>query len=167
MSFQTSNSGAFRSLHCLIYKVLAQRLSVAEHSLSYHSFLRLSSTFSTFFKIFFRARLSWRPLQKLRYLITLLRTCQALFSTFPKFFQRFLCSPGLDQKAWLLYHNRFALSSPFFIFLRTFSSPSGTLCLCQTACIIYQILSALSTPFSKKFQVFFSITRRHFSPLVI
>lgn len=57
MSFQTSNSGAFRSLHCLIYKVLAAA-SVAERFLSYHTFLSLSSTFFNFFRSFFSAWLT-------------------------------------------------------------------------------------------------------------
>ena len=57
MSFQTSNSGAFRSLHCLIYKVLAAA-SVAERFLFYHTFSSLSSTFFNFFRSFFNTLLA-------------------------------------------------------------------------------------------------------------
>ena len=51
--FRMLNSGAFRSLHCLIYKVLAPLRSVAEHSLSYHTQEALSSTFFDFFQNLF------------------------------------------------------------------------------------------------------------------
>ena len=51
-SSQTLNSGAFRSLHCLIYKVLAAAPSVAEHLVVYHTFRSLSSPFFNFFRSF-------------------------------------------------------------------------------------------------------------------
>ena len=52
---RTSLSGAFRSLHCLIYKVLAPSASAAERMLSYHAARLLSSSFFNFFRSSFSA----------------------------------------------------------------------------------------------------------------
>ena len=95
MSFQTSNSGAFRSLHCLIYKVLAAA-SVAECFLFYHTFLSLSSTFSTFFEVFSVLCSLRFPLQKalLFYHISFL-----LSSAFFNFFKVFSALDSLPASS--------------------------------------------------------------------
>ena len=112
------NSGAFRSLHCLIYKVLATAFSVAEHLLSYHTFSSLSSTFFDFFQNLFRTRLLVFGLaRKLDYFTTLSRACQALFSTFSNLFSCRSLIFCLRLRAWLFYHAFSGLSSTFFLFL--------------------------------------------------
>ena len=80
-------SGAFRSLHCLIYKVLA------------------------------------RPPQRrsMFYLTTSSGFCQALFSTFSKFFGACRSFSPLSQTAHLFYQSFLSLSSTFFASLEVFS----------------------------------------------
>ena len=148
MSFQTSNSGAFRSLHCLIYKVLAPLRSVAEHSLSYHTLLSLSSTFFDFFQNLFSY-----PLALVSRLIALLsyHTLSNLSSPFLNFFQSFFgaCLALQVSLRKLDYLNTSApVCQPFFSLSRKLFFKSLSLArLCQTACIIYQMPPLLSIPF--------------------
>ena len=159
MSFQTSNSGAFRSLHCLIYKVLVPLRfalgSVAEHSLSYHRSFGLSSTFFDFFQNLFFVPGSPEPVaRKLGYSTTSSRACQVLFSTFSKIFFVLTRRRASRSKAWLVYHSSQLLSSPFFTFLKTFFKASIPAPLAVTARLLYQISPALSIPFLKFFPLF-------------
>ena len=147
-SFQTSNSGAFRSLHCLIYKVLAPLRSVAEHSLSYHTLLSLSSTFFDFFQNLFSY-----PLALVSRLIALLsyHTLSNLSSPFLNFFQSFFgaCLALQVSLRKLDYLNTSApVCQPFFSLSRKlFFKPLSLARPCQTACIIYQMPPLLSIPF--------------------
>ena len=81
------NSGAFRSLHCLIYKVLARPLSGGTFAILSHLiqfvkyFFRLFS--KSFFVLSFPNRLS---LRQLAYFTRPFRVCQVLFSSFLKTF---------------------------------------------------------------------------------
>ena len=50
--FRATNSGAFRSLHCLIYKVLAPSASAAEHCYLNRLTSVCQALFSTFFEVF-------------------------------------------------------------------------------------------------------------------
>ena len=81
------NSGAFRSLHCLIYKVLAraaQRRNICYLITSDSVCQVLFSTFSkSFFVLSFPNRL---PLRQLAYFTRPFRVCQVLFSSFLKTF---------------------------------------------------------------------------------
>ena len=126
LSFQTSNSGAFRSLHCLIYKVLVP-LRSRSRNIHYSStlFQICQALFRLFSQSFLCSPCRFRAARRLCYLTTFPRTCQALFSTFLKFFRSQLRSPGLFHKAWLSYHTSFPLSSPFFISWKLFSLASG------------------------------------------
>ena len=88
-SFQTLNSGAFRSLHCLIYKVLAPLRSARNIHYFTTTFSVCQALFSTFFKVFC-ARLSKR----------LLGSSAILPQTFPfvKYFFR-LFSKSFSQRS--------------------------------------------------------------------
>ena len=165
MSFQTSNSGAFRSLHCLIYKVLAAA-SVAERFLFYHTFSSLSSTFFNFFRSFFSTLLA--PLSASESFVILshqLSFVKCFFQLFQSFFGARLASSLFLSKAWLSYHISFRLSSAFFRFFWTFSlgppeprSPLGQLAY-------YTKSSPLCQYLSWKKSVFFShLNKDIFSP---
>ena len=168
MSFQTSNSGAFRSLHCLIYKVLAAA-SVAEHFLFYHTFLSLSSTFFNFFRSFFSTLLALLSASKSFVILShQLSFVKCFFQLFQSFFGPRLASSLFLSKAWLSYHICFRLSSAFFRFFWTFfPRPSRTPPPSRTARLLYQILHPLSIPFLKKICVFFALKQRHFLSIVI
>ena len=74
-------SGAFRSLHCLIYKVLAPSASAAERTLSYHVSQLLSSTFFNSFEVFSALVSAFRrSIRQLSYYIRASGVCQVLFS---------------------------------------------------------------------------------------
>ena len=81
-----SNSGAFRSLHCLIYKVLAP--SAQRRNICYFSrFISVCQVlFSTFFKFFSTLIRTDHPLRQLDYFTKPSSFCQALFSAFSKLF---------------------------------------------------------------------------------
>ena len=152
------NSGAFRSLHCLIYKVLAAAFSVAEHLLSYHTFLSLSSTFFDFFQNLFRTRsLVFGLARKLDYFTTLSWACQALFSTFFKIF--FRAARPSSVFAWEL---SYFITLPrvcqvlFSFFSDIFSLDLARRSSWLTACILYQILYLLSRAFFKNFWNYFT-----------
>ena len=87
MSFQTSNSGAFRSLHCLIYKVLARAAQRRNICYLITSDSVCQVLFSTFFKIFFRTQLSEPSASQTACLFY--QTFQSLSSTFFKFLENF------------------------------------------------------------------------------
>ena len=150
-----SNSGAFRSLHCLIYKVLVPLRSVAEHSLSYHIFLGLSSTFFNFFQSFlcfpFWGSCSTAQLSYHR------RFC--LSSTFFDFFQNlFRTGPaaGLSFDSLIMLPHLPDFVKPFFRFSRkTFSALPVQPRPSATARLIYHSQPRLSTTFLQFFQVFF------------
>ena len=156
MSFQTSNSGAFRSLHCLIYKVLAAA-SVAERFLFYHTFLSLSSTFFNFFRSFFSTLLA--PLSASESFVILshqLSFVKCFFQLFQSFFGPRLASSLFLSKAWLSYHIRFRLSSAFFRFFWTFSlgppeprSPLGQLAYYTKSFTLCQYLSGKKLEISR------------------
>ena len=127
-----SPSGAFRSLHCLIYKVLA------------------------------------RPPQRrsMFYLTTSSGFCQALFSTFSKFFRR------LSQLFAALSDSSFILPElpefvkHFFRFARSFFAlDAGTTAAFQTACLLYQTFPPLSTFSSKIFHFFCFLFPLSFYPV--
>lgn len=118
------NSGAFRSLHCLIYKVLA--LTARRRNICYliTNLSVCQALFSTFFKSFVP-----EPFGSFGQLIEYIRSssvCQVLFSTFSKFFQRFEAFLPLSRTAWLFYQTFHRLSSTFFDFFQSFfrRSPS-------------------------------------------
>ena len=130
-------TGAFRSLHCLIYKVLAPlRLSAVPEYLT-TSLPVCQALFSTFFKVFsdstpqfsslgqVLARASQR--RNIRYLTTFAPVCQALFSTSSKFFLRLTPGSPVSPTAQLDYHILPTLSIPSPYFFRLFFNfPSAT-----------------------------------------
>ena len=146
------NSGAFRSLHCLIYKVLAAAFSVAERLLSYHTFSSLSSTFFDFFQIFFvPARPLRLRLKACLFYHTLLNLSSTFFDSFESFFLpdrsfRFRFESLIILSRFLRFVKYFFPFLPLFLFL---DSPASAPWL--TARLIYQILPPLSTPFLKNF----------------
>ena len=81
------NSGAFRSLHCLIYKVLARAAQRRNICYLITSDSVCQVLFSTFFKIFFRTQLSEPSVSQTACLFY--QTFQSLSSTFFKFLENF------------------------------------------------------------------------------
>ena len=81
------NSGAFRSLHCLIYKVLARAAQRRNICYLITSDSVCQVLFSTFFKIFFRTQLSEPSASQTACLFY--QTFQSLSSTFFKFLENF------------------------------------------------------------------------------
>ena len=147
-----SNSGAFRSLHCLIYKVLVPLRSVAEHSLSYHIFLGLSSTFLNFFQSFLCLPFWWRHLiAQLSY-----HNSFCLSSTFFDFFQNLFrtgLAVGLSFDSLIMLPHLPDFVKPFFRFSRkTFSGLPVQPRPSATARLIYHAKPRLSTPFFKKIE---------------
>ena len=102
------NSGAFRSLHCLIYKVLAP--SAQRRNIYYLSttFSVCQVLFSTFFEVVFYLA-AFRFAEKLSDYIRPFLACQALFSSFQKFFQRRLTEarPLTDSLLTITDHSPF------------------------------------------------------------
>ena len=129
MSFQTSNSGAFRSLHCLIYKVLAPLRSVAEHSLSYHNFSALSSTFFDFFQNLFRAHSALGAASEA---LLSYHTLANLSSTFFNFFKVFSAlvpfARSLAESLVTIAHS-LSFVKPFFHFPGNFFISSQKPCV--------------------------------------
>jgi len=119
MSFQTSNSGAFRSLHCLIYKVLAPfRVRCGTFTILPQVFRFVKYFFRLFSKSFFVPD-SLGPLaRKLSYLTTASRVCQPLFSLFSKLFSKALFPSAPSATARLIYQIPPLLSTPFSIFFQ-------------------------------------------------
>ena len=142
------NSGAFRSLHCLIYKVLAPRRSVAEHSLLYHNSNRLSSTFFKFFQLF-----SYRTFQFSSYSVAQLSYHKSfrLSSTFFDFFQNLFSYPApeelLARKLNYLTTASSLCQALFSNFFEKLFQAFPSTDLSATARLIYQIIPPLSTPF--------------------
>ena len=81
------NSGAFRSLHCLIYKVLARAAQRRNICYPITSDSVCQVLFSTFFKIFFRTQLSEPSAPQTACLFY--QTFQSLSSTFSSFLKTF------------------------------------------------------------------------------
>ena len=155
MSFQTSNSGAFRSLHCLIYKVLAPfRVRCGTFTILPQVFRFVKYFFRLFSKSFFVPGSPEPVARKLSYFTTSSRACQVLFSTFSKIFFVLTRRRASRSKAWLVYHSSQLLSSPFFTFLKTFFKALSPAPLAATARLLYQISPALSIPFLKFFPLF-------------
>ena len=121
MSFQTSNSGAFRSLHCLIYKVLAPfRVRCGTFTILPQAFRFVKYFFRLFSKSFFRTRLAGacRSEAWLSYHIFL-----ALSSTFFDSFQNlFLTQPlsRLSLESLITLPQLPAFVKPFFRFPQNF-----------------------------------------------
>ena len=127
MSFQTSNSGAFRSLHCLIYKVLAPfRVRCGTFTILPQAFRFVKYFFRLFSKSFFVPGSPELAARKLGYLTTSPLLCQVLFSILFKIFFVLNRCRAFRSRAWLLYHSFLLLSSPFFAFHKTFFQSPGT-----------------------------------------
>ena len=114
------NSGAFRSLHCLIYKVLARAAQRRNSCYLITSGSVCQVLFSTFFKIFFALSFPNRlSLRQLGYYIRPSGVCQVLFSSFLKTFSG-PAAPGVSASDSLLI---LADSNPFVkYFSRLFSN---------------------------------------------
>ena len=161
-------SGAFRSLHCLIYKVLArppQRRNVLYLTTSFGFCQALFSTFSKFFRRLPRlsAALSDSPSS----ISELPEFVKSFFYFVLKFQGAFLSAYRRSQIAHQVYQSFQSLSSTFFTSLKSFRSLAGTTAAFQTACLLYQTLPHLSTGIFQIFQLFFKPTQRHFSLSVI
>jgi len=133
---------------CLIYKVLLLfAITFATAYLVYHTLSRLSSTFLSFFKLFFQHRLS----RQLVYCIISAPLCQYLFSTFFQNFFKFLpvvfpvSSIASSPTAFIYYHIKLSLSIGFLNFF-DFASFSAT------AFIYYHNCFDLSIGFLNFFQ---------------
>ena len=156
MSFQTSNSGAFRSLHCLIYKVLAPfRVRCGTFTILPQAFRFVKYFFRLFSKSFFVPGSPELAARKLGYLTTSSLLCQVLFSILFKIFFVLNRCRAFRSRAWLLYHSFLLLSSPFFAFHKTFFKALGRTRLSATARLIYHTPAPLSIPFFLFFHVFF------------
>ena len=114
------NSGAFRSLHCLIYKVLIPLRLVRNIRYSNTLAKLCQALFRLFSKSFSYSFRSPEPLESFAILPHSSALVKHFFQLFQSFFRCPACSAGLAQKAWLSYHTSLSLSSPFFIFLETF-----------------------------------------------
>ena len=104
------NSGAFRSLHCLIYKVLARPLSGGTFAILSHLIQFVKYFFRLFSKSFFVLSFpNHLPLRQLAYFIRPFRVCQVLFSSFLKTFSGLavLCVSALDSLLILADSNPF------------------------------------------------------------
>ena len=107
------------TVQSFIFKVHAVDFSLsAATRLSYHSCLRLSTTFFNFFELF-QEFVSRFYAATVIYYNSLFSACQALFWTFFKAQLLFNCRNG-----YWFYQNRSLLSSTFFFFFwRSFFAP--------------------------------------------
>ena len=122
MSFQTSNSGAFRSLHCLIYKVLAPfRVRCGTFTILPQVFRFVKYFFRLFSKSFFVPGSPGPLARKLSYPTTASRVCQPLFSLFSKLFPKPCSQVRPSATARLIYQILPLLSTPFFKIFSKFS----------------------------------------------
>ena len=119
---RTSLSGAFRSLHCLIYKVLAPSASAAERMLSYHAARLLSSSFFNFFRSSFSAcRRPSAALSDSSFILPEpLEFVKLFFASLGSFFSACPLAYRRSQTARLFYQSFQSLSSTFFTLLKTF-----------------------------------------------
>ena len=168
MSFQTSNSGAFRSLHCLIYKVLAPfRVRCGTFTILPQVFRFVKYFFRLFSKSFFVPGSPEPVARKLGYFTTSSRACQVLFSTFSKIFFVLTRRRASRSKAWLVYHSSQLLSSPFFTFLKAFSKLRFLRPLRWQLAYSTRFLPLCQYPFWSFFQIFLLVYQRHFASFVI
>ena len=117
MSFQTLNSGAFRSLHCLIYKVLAPfRVRCGTFTILPQVFRFVKYFFRLFSKSFFVPDSPGPLARKLSYLTTASRVCQPLFSLFSKLFSKALFPSAPLGDSSLNIPDPAPLVNPFFDF---------------------------------------------------
>ena len=125
---RATNSGAFRSLHCLIYKVLAPSAQRRNIAILTHrsSFVK---PFFLLFSKFFRTLIQTHPASgQLDYFTTFTPLCQAFFASFLKFFISLHKSVSFADSLvniapFLLFVNYFFAkkSDKFAIFQRHFS----------------------------------------------
>ena len=151
------NSGAFRSLHCLIYKVLARAAQRRNICYLITSDSVCQVLFSTFLKIFFRTQLSEPSASQTACLFY--QTFQSLSSTFFKFLENFFrprCPLRLRLRqladfsrfksvCQVLFQTFFKLLSPA---RRSCSFPSWE------AFLLYHLQFCLSSLFSTFFKLF-------------
>ena len=137
MSLQTSNSGAFRSLHCLIYKVLAPLRARCGTLAILPQVPEFVKYFFDFFQNLFSYLLSSRS--RFRSFAILPHSFE-LVKHFFQLFQSF-SSAGFVRQVFfrkLSYYSTLAfLCQAFFSISRElFCQPSGISRPCQTACLI-------------------------------
>ena len=115
MSFRTSNSGAFRSLHCLIYKVLAPTAEAVRNSSILAQPVAFVKLFFQLFSKFFELSSSSEGFRADSF--DRLPHLSQLVNTFFLLFRSFLLPSGplLDRRrtACIIYHPSSPLSTPF------------------------------------------------------
>ena len=119
MSFQTSNSGAFRSLHCLIYKVLAPfRVRCGTFTILPQVFRFVKYFFRLFSKSFFVPDSPGPLARKLASLPQLPEFVNPFFHFSQNFFPKLCSQVRPSATARLIYQIPPLLSTPFSIFFQ-------------------------------------------------